>query len=1446
MSEKCLICDNVVEMDLCKVGSKGISGIIKASALRKDGKETCLRNKMSGVVHNTCRRQYVRSDSIKRFLREQALSEQPSTSRGVSSLRSGQSQFDFKTKCFFCTEEHDEEAERKKPYSKRRTIIKVRTTTFHNSVLLRGQERNDEWGNDVVRRICTVGDLHAVDAIYHVDCYKKFTLATLPSKRKAGRPIDEGISEAMNEIYDYIEKNDNCQFSMDDLLGQITGEPPTVKTIKARMKEKYGDQIVFSTTRTKQTVVCFHATGEKILNDAWYTSRCTNEQAENERIVRKAAEIILKDIESMAYDNSAYFPLTSFCREAEELIPQTLAVFTDCLAKKKRSQETVKKKMTTIAHTLIAAIRPRCFISPILSSIALLIYRKYGSKNLVDLLSKLGLSASYYEAQRLELSTIHHTEEPIPIGTFIQFVFDNADFNVSTLDGRNTFHSMGGIKCITPANTLHASTNVKRLNSAPPQEEVGQLGVLEVHTLEGRGTNALQQMIIEDLSFLKPIPSDIFTPTIQDLLWMSGKWLQEVEPTLEVPNIPEWKGFMQLTSKLINKETTSVTFLPFINSPPNEYSTIRTALQYALKKSQEVGVTVCFVTFDQPLYLKAREISFGSIMVRLGGFHLLMSFLGCIGHTMAGSGLKDVLCQIFAPNSVDKMLTGHAYSRAVRGHLLVQLVLAHIILDGANVSEEEKKDISTMLINMEEFTPDKVKENASLMSTLKKFQYHLETLKENGPTAALWVQYFNMVTLMKKYINFERCGDWDGHLACVQQIIPFFHASGHFQYAKCAHIYVQDMMQLKNSHPQTYKEFAEKGFFTINRTGTPWAGVWSDMVIEQTLMRSMKSSGGLTRGRGITDSVLAKWVCGSPGCTAICTSLEEFAEVVFASGEQHVDFRQSRQQRDSRDRAKIREWFSEHPPFPKLNSLISLSTGVLGNSKVNCHQALDIGTKTMQNFIGRRFSDMKQSKKNVVLSLASMSSSIKINGETVTVNPLTIFQRTVIAKKNDEDVADLLTYELTPFPMSLFHEGVMRKGKKSSLYDVLPVENNAALDLNQTTNVVDGGFLLHRMKWKPSSSVSSICHQYITYVQKHYGTNCMVVFDGYSDVNSTKRAEQKRRGLTRTSVDINCNENTIITVQQEHFLANENNKTRLIQFLTEKMTAAGIETTVATGDADGTIVSCGLDKAAVHPTVVIVGEDVDLIVLLMGLAPPNINVFFMKPGRGKVETKLFSVRQLQQLEFAKSILLLHSFSGCDTTSAIHGKSKVGIAKLFTAKPDLTQNISDIFSGLSTSPESIEQAGEKLFLAIYQAPVQEQNLNKYRYSAFLRASMKPKSDLATLPPTRGASKQHSLRVYLQIQQWLGNPLPPTQWGWARGDDGILKPVTTNDPVAPESILNTIFCRCTTGCGVRCGCRKAGIACSRVCGVCSGSCTNGAPIENTVDDDVDDDILYLEDN
>ncbi|GBM31709.1 hypothetical protein AVEN_45631-1 [Araneus ventricosus] len=98
------------------------------------------------------------------------------------------------------------------------------------------------------------------------------------------------------------------------------------------------------------------------------------------------------------------------------------------------------------------------------------------------------------------------------------------------------------------------------------------------------------------------------------------------------------------------------------------------------------------------------------------------------------------------------------------------------------------------------------------------------------------------------------------------------------------------------------------------------------------------------------------------------------------------------------------------------------------------------------------------------------------------------------------------------------------------------------------------------------------------------------------------------------------------------------------------MAAEGIETTVATGDAATYIVRCGLEKEISHPIVAIREQDVNLDVLLIALAAPENNIYFMKPDKRKVEYKLFSTRKLQkELSFPQTILLLHAFSDCDIT-----------------------------------------------------------------------------------------------------------------------------------------------------------------------------------------------------
>lgn len=70
-------------------------------------------------------------------------------------------------------------------------------------------------------------------------------------------------------------------------------------------------------------------------------------------------------------------------------------------------------------------------------------------------------------------------------------------------------------------------------------------------------------------------------------------------------------------------------------------------------------------------------------------------------------------------------------------------------------------------------------------------------------------------------------------------------------------------------------------------------------------------------------------------------------------------------------------------------------------------------------------------------------------------------------------------------------------------YDAFPVESSTMIDLKTRHNIVHGGFPLNRVKWNVAC-VSIMWHTLI----KHNGDNGAVVFDGYEDVNSTKRQEQ--------------------------------------------------------------------------------------------------------------------------------------------------------------------------------------------------------------------------------------------------------------------------------------------------------------------------------------------------
>ena len=143
------------------------------------------------------------------------------------------------------------------------------------------------------------------------------------------------------------------------------------------------------------------------------------------------------------------------------------------------------------------------------------------------------------------------------------------------------------------------------------------------------------------------------------------------------------------------------------------------------------------------------------------------------------------------------------------------------------------------------------------------------------------------------------------------------------------------------------------------------------------------------------------------------------------------------------------------------------------------------------------------------------SNSVKVHEEVIPVNTMQFFNRIVCVIKSDKDFASCLEYELASRPLSLFDEISIRETQKSVMYDVI----ESLADSQQTypagsTVVLDGGYLLKRVLWPQHGSYSDIYSSYVSYIQKHYRTQSVViVFDGYSDVPSTKSAEQNRRAM---------------------------------------------------------------------------------------------------------------------------------------------------------------------------------------------------------------------------------------------------------------------------------------------------------------------------------------------
>jgi len=236
-------------------------------------------------------------------------------------------------------------------------------------------------------------------------------------------------------------------------------------------------------------------------------------------------------------------------------------------------------KQLAIGQCILQAARPRTMIAPVLLGLGVQLDHDYGSKFLLRQLSRLGFSVSYDEVECYRQSVLvsecrsSDTGPTTPSG-MTQWVADNVDHNIRTLDGRGSFHGMGIISATVHIDGEFGSSHFK--------VERLQRRLLASQVCSDRGIPIRQYTVaskkglsVVNMTDIRHLQRPICLPQIMQLnvVWhLSWKFSSSGNPR------PNWGGFMQSSCTGLHAPPAAITMLPLIDMKPTDVLVLDTAL----------------------------------------------------------------------------------------------------------------------------------------------------------------------------------------------------------------------------------------------------------------------------------------------------------------------------------------------------------------------------------------------------------------------------------------------------------------------------------------------------------------------------------------------------------------------------------------------------------------------------------------------------------------------------------------------------------------------------------------------------------------------------------------------------------------------------------------------------------------------------------------------------
>ena len=920
------------EEPLTEAGVQRIENIIRCSQTYGDGVHEQLQDKLDKnheltiKCHRNCASTYTSSSHLNRFLKRQKKEQDtrppPAKKTRKATMTYG---FVFQEHCLFCGKTCNLQRDPKHPdrwrpaYLCREAISKGGKKSFKDTILEACDVRKDEWAARVrVWVEGAVSDLHAADARYHVDCRATFMSSNSLVSASKSTPLAEEKDAALKSLTEHILTDKSHIWNSVELFERYRdfgGNKLSRKHLIKKLSVIFEDDLLVLSSPGIASIIIFRSKASDVLR------LVDDEEDDLDAAVTKVSNKIVQDVKAIPMDKANYNTQINSELAIENVSETVLDILANISTKLNKTLPSI-----LIGSIITSVLRNQ----PTNIQIALGVLIR-DSKQLINQMHAFGVTCSYDEILRFKKSAAIAATEEIDLtgisseqSGLVQVIADNFDADISSQNGKLSTHSLAVL--LTQPEEKEAENKIrdtiKRINKNDMSNPIDY----EIPIQRYNGPKQPE------------MPKRAASKTVLPLKVLVHKFLAErrskesdvafLQDVLTKSDCPEFNGYNTRISREQGhsyRPRTRAIYLPLIDMIPSDPDTIMTALTQAQHLTLKTGQKYVIFTCDLQLYRVATHVTwaypdkFENVILRLGGMHSLMSFVGSIGTLMEESGLSEILSDVFG--GVSKMLSGKKFPQNLRAlRMVAEELLRRILQETPVVCHQD-------LIQV------------------------LEDLSAQSKTTKLWVDVLiKPVLISMLYDRAEREGDWPLHIAAFRQMVPYFFAAGHVHYARYGLHYLRSMESLPDSVLASFM----KGEHVMQHVPGLWNGIWSDMFIESTFMRYGHGKGGII-GITLKPETLKVWALSLHICSNVETGLSTMVdgETVHIH-DSHKEESSSRILSDAKDRegikTKLELCIDPLDPKKHPDAIVNIVSGRVGPSTVNVHNSIAIGKTQMEDF----------------------------------------------------------------------------------------------------------------------------------------------------------------------------------------------------------------------------------------------------------------------------------------------------------------------------------------------------------------------------------------------------------------------------------------------------------------------------------------------------------------